>query len=167
MATKFSILPGTYITQSLRSLTPNITSKESYQNKQKRRQSPRETQCGCLIRKFSDRAFFLDIATYFSLAFSTYNYNCIYYTPDASKTQPIIQFATQTKFEGTILVRIAISPKVLNRLFRVTLQCPFGIFVSFFGSFQVKKNLFEVLENSAQSMLKKITQHRETSFWEG
>lgn len=75
-----------------------------------------KTKCGRLIRKFSGRAFILDDESYFTLSHSTINGNGSFYTSDPLTAPPEVKLSKKKKFEGKVLVWVAIGPKGLSHL---------------------------------------------------
>lgn len=74
-----------------------------------------QSKCGKLIRKFTNRSFILDDESYFTLSHSTINGNGGFYTSDKSATPADVKFAKKKKFEGKVLVWIAMGPKGLSQ----------------------------------------------------
>lgn len=73
-----------------------------------------KTKCGRLMRKFSNRSFILDDESYFTLSHSKINGNGGFYSSDVSTSSANVKFATKKKFEGKVLVWIAMGPKGLS-----------------------------------------------------
>lgn len=67
-------------------------------------------KCGRLIKKFRGLSWVLDDESYFTLSNSTIPGNDGYYTSDPKTTPASIKFTTKKKFEGKVLVWIAIGP---------------------------------------------------------
>ena len=72
-------------------------------------------KCGRLLRKFPNVAFILDDESYFTISHSSVNGNGGFYTSNISETPVDVKFARKKKFEGKVLVWIALCPAGLSQ----------------------------------------------------
>jgi transposase len=114
-ARKFGVSPS-YLCNILKNKTNlRFRRKQTIPKRSENQIQLAKPKCGRLMRKFSNHAFILDDESYFTLSHTTIHGNGGFYTNDVSEASPSVKFATKAKFEGKVLVWVAIGPKGLSR----------------------------------------------------
>lgn len=114
-ARKFGVSPSYMCTILKNKTNLRYRKKQSIPKRTENQIQLAKPKCGRLLRNFSNHAFILDDESYFTLSHTSINGNGGFYTSNASAAPPNVKFATKAKFEGKVLVWIAIGPKGMSR----------------------------------------------------
>lgn len=113
-ARKYDVSPG-YLCKTLKKKTNlRYRKKQTIPKRSDTQIALAKPKCNRLMRKFHHHEFILDDESYFTLSHSTINGNDGFYSSNVSLAPPHVKFATKAKFEGKVLVWIAIGPKGLS-----------------------------------------------------
>ena len=124
-ARKFEISPS-YVNKLLKVSSIKCRKKKTIPDRTHLQALAAKTKCRIIYEKYRNCEWVLDDESYFTLSHSTIAGNNNFYSSDVSATPSAVKYSTKAKYEGKILVWLAISKKGISKVF----TCPSGLAIN-------------------------------------